>query len=398
MVLTILAQMLVKFFLTKPPQPAPIQTTNNPEPLMESMLDKTNQAAVGYVRFCHRIPGLGLDLDKFLYEALTYGNNTLGWMWNYMVRRYYQVHPIPATFSSTDWYALAGVHQPWKFHLFGDPSLRINGVSRFQKDDFAGFWAQNHDGWAGTLSMIPVPGSYIESIPNMDGDYYLPTGGDHNAYGYVRTWYYPIPVADTWPDYMMRFFIDFQETTTTDDDQRFEGYLFTHDRDTMAGLTWWSDTPFGFYAHKTIGSSAASLVYEIPTAPSVFEKTDFLGKYFMNHDGWQGQLQLTSYYDNPGQPNITGSYIDSGGLSHLVQGYVRTSTYYLPPDWGPDHKIVFFIDLPNTPTNPDDDQIFEGYLFTHTKSAIAGLTYWHERPFGFYAIKSIPVFMPVIHK
>ncbi len=385
-------------FIGKPPQPAPIQTINNPEPLMESMLVKTNQAAVGYVGFVTGSQAWGLDLDKFFYEALTYGNNTLGWMWNYMVRRYYQVHPIPATFSSPDWYALAGVHQPWKFHLFGDPSLRINGVSSFQKDDFAGFWNQIHDGWPGTLSMTPVPGDYIESIPNMDGDYYPSAGGDHNAYGYVRTWYYPIPVSNSWQDYMMRFFIDFADTTSTSDDQRFEGYLFTHDRDTMAGLTWWGDTPYGFYAHKAASVTTTQLAYEKPLSVTVFNKSDFLGNYFMNHDGWQGKLQLIAYYDNPGQPNITGSYIDSSGLSHLVRAFVRTSTYALPPEWGPDHKIEMWIDLPNTPTNPDDDQLFEGYLFTQTMHAIAGLTYWHERPFGFYAVKEIPTYLPFIRK
>lgn len=118
----------------------------------------------------------------------------------------------------------------------------------------------------------------------------------------------------------------------------------------------------------------------------------------MNHDGWQGQLQLTASSDTPGQPNISGAYIDGSGLSHLVRAYVRTSTYYLPPDWGPDHKIEMYIDFPNTPTNPDDDQLFEGYLFTGMKEAMAGVTYWHERPFGFYAVKVIPAYLPFIRR
>ena len=88
-------------FPTKPVPPAPIQTINNPEPIMESMLVKTNMAAVGYVGFVTGSQAWGLDLDKFFYEAVIYGQNTLGWMWNHMVRRYYQVHPIPASLSST---------------------------------------------------------------------------------------------------------------------------------------------------------------------------------------------------------------------------------------------------------------------------------------------------------
>lgn len=385
-------------FLTKPVQPAPIQTVNNPEPLMESMLVKTNKAAVGYVGFVTGSQDWGLALDEFFYEALTDGNNTLGWMWNYMVRQYYVTYPIPAYLSPTNWTIVAGVHQPWKFHLFGDPSLRINGVSTFQMEDFSGYWSQNHDGWKGALSLKPVFEEYIESIPNMDGDYFPAAGGDHKAYGFVRTWFYPIPVADTWPDYMMRFFIDFADTTSTSDDQRFEGYLFTHNREIMAGLTWWGGIPYGFYSTKNSGITGASIGYESPSAPTVLAKSDFLGKYFINHDGWQGRLELIGYYDTAGQPNITGSYVDSSGMSHLVRGYVRTSTYDLPPDWGPDHKIVFFIDLPNTPTNPYDDQLFEGYLFTHTKQAMAGITYWYEQPFGFYAVKEIPTYLPFIRK
>ena len=166
----------------------------------------------------------------------------------------------------------------------------------------------------------------------------------------------------------------------------------------MAGLTWWNDIPSVSMPGSQADAGELSLALKVPRRSPCLKRATSWATTYINHDGWKGKLQLIATYDTPGQPNITGSYIDANGFSHLLRAFVRTSTYYLPPDWGPDHKIVMFIDLPNTPTNPDDDQLFEGYLFTQTKDAIAGLTYWHDRPFGFYAVKPISVYLPTVRK
>jgi Peptidase family C25 len=384
-----------EIFVGKIVPPATLQT-DNPDAFVEDMLVDHNIGAVGYIGCVTGSQGWSTDLDEAFYESLSYGWDTLGGMWNYMVRRYYQLNPDPGSLVAPDWWVVAGFHQPWKFHLFGDPSLRLKGVSAFQKPDFAGTWNQNHDGWSGILDLQSDKDSWLNGFPNMVGTH---TGGlgSRAAYGYVRTWNYPIPASTDWPDYKMQFFIDFSNTPSTADDQKFDAYLFTHNRDLMAGLTWWSGIPYGFFAQKTASGAGYSLAFEPPTAPVLFSKADFLGDYYMVHDGWVGKLTLTAVSDSPPQPNITGYYQVGAGSIHNAYAFVRTATYPQPPAWGPDHKIELYIDFNDTPSTADD-QKFEGYLFTQSKKAIAGLTWWSGNPFGFYAAKLSYLRLPVIRR
>ena len=114
-------------FLNKPPQPSPIQTYLD-EAFAEMMLVKRSTGAVGYLGFVTGAQPVAGDLDKAFFELLVYHPNTLGDMWIYMVYRYYQWHPDPGSLGAADWGVVATFAQPWKFHLFGDPSLRIDGV------------------------------------------------------------------------------------------------------------------------------------------------------------------------------------------------------------------------------------------------------------------------------
>jgi hypothetical protein len=236
-------------FTSKPPQPGCIQSLDNPDSLAETITVKLKTGAVAYVACVTGSQAWAQDLNKYFFESLKFGARTVGEMWKYMLNRYYQVHVIPATMPKPDWYALAAVHQPWKYHLFGDPSLRINGVSRFQKADFLGTWDMVHDGWRGVLELTAAGDSYIEQMPNVRGKYTGTDGHVHAVAGYVRTHDYPL-VEEWGPDYQIVFEVDFPDTPTRDDDSRFEGLLFTQTRDAMAGRTSWAGRPFAFYAVK----------------------------------------------------------------------------------------------------------------------------------------------------
>ncbi len=115
-------------FSAPPAAPACLQPGPEVNTMGVDFLVERNTGAIAYVG-CHTgAQPYGIDLAKFFFEALSLGNTILGDIWRQMATKYYQVHVPPLVVNPPDWTKVAEFHQPWKFFLFGDPSLRLWGI------------------------------------------------------------------------------------------------------------------------------------------------------------------------------------------------------------------------------------------------------------------------------
>ncbi len=113
-----------------PPQPATIQSSN-PDSFAEAILVKHAAGAIGYMGCVTGAQSSAIKLDKYFFGAVSKTfPPTLGLIWNSMITEYYQLEIIPSSISNTDWVQVSRIHHPWKYHLFGDPSLRVGGIMR----------------------------------------------------------------------------------------------------------------------------------------------------------------------------------------------------------------------------------------------------------------------------
>ncbi len=134
------------------------------------------------------------------------------------------------------------------------------------------------------------------------------------------------------------------------------------------------------------------ILFGDPTAPVVSTVEFLRGTWDMDHDGWQGVLNINRIWQhrieragNCGYPvwSISGTYT-SGGKTYNMTGRIGglDSNDLNPGCKRTDHRVEFTIAF--EAANP---QKFVGYVTTWTRNMIAGITWWAKRPFGWYAKK-----------
>lgn len=108
--------------------------------------------------------------------------------------------------------------------------------------------------------------------------------------------------------------------------------------------------------------------------------------YHLVWDGWEADILLSAQ----GSGTLFGSNYQRFPIRYtlynpqdIVSGY--SGPGYRGVNTTGTYRIVFWVDFNNTPSNPNDDQRYDGYVMTQTKNAIAGITWWANQPFGFYA-------------
>lgn len=134
----------------------------------------------------------------------------------------------------------------------------------------------------------------------------------------------------------------------------------------------------------------------VPMLTTKVQEVDVLGPYGsvwrIYWDGWEGMLVLfkggNGYIQDSNNVRYNLTYVILKNPQDNISG--MTGPGYTGKASTLGHRIVFMVDFANTPNNTQDDQRFDGYIFTQTlktpaKRAIAGITWWDSIPFGFYA-------------
>jgi hypothetical protein len=178
-------------------------------------------------------------------------------------------------------------------------------------------------------------------------------------------------VNGTIDDHEIEFWIDWDTPNLDYGDLQglhFTGYIFTQDPVTLAGtmVDNRDGQTYAFYATKDaflIGTPAAGPM----------SSESFLGRWEMNHDGWQGVLEFTEAeipFQTEPTLEIWGTYTPQGGSAVPVSGVLPTSN---------PREITFDVEFVG------GTQQFHGYLHGHEAGILAGTTEWNAIPFGFVA-------------
>jgi hypothetical protein len=122
-------------------------------------------------------------------------------------------------------------------------------------NNLVGTWAMNHDGWTGTLVINPsdqssnqVDGNCTFHVDMFDGTWSGGVGSNIPVSGVLggKDSYRRTGEACPESPHKLVFTISFPGAAP----QPFEGYIFVHAVNIMAGYTWWQEQPFAWYAIK----------------------------------------------------------------------------------------------------------------------------------------------------
>ena len=112
----------------------------------------------------------------------------------------------------------------------------------------------DHDGWKGTLKVkriwnfrVCTYGGHAAPVWNVSGDYVSSTGRTYTFSGTLGGFdSNQLGTGSKRSDHKLEIRIEFSARNK----QRFVGYVHTWSRSRISGLTWWSNHPFGWTAHR----------------------------------------------------------------------------------------------------------------------------------------------------
>ena len=108
------------------------------------------------------------------------------------------------------------------------------------------------------------------------------------------------------------------------------------------------------------------LCFTTNAALAQLSKQNLIGKYAMNHDGWEGTLvieQIKQDCNSSPWCDLNIYYIDSDNKTH------RARIRNISKDW---QHITFIIRF------SDHLQLFQGHFFSRDKNVMAGTTTWRK--------------------
>jgi hypothetical protein len=229
------------------------------------------------------------------------------------------------------------------FGVFDNPQL------------FLGRWNLDHDGWRGLLDIYRLPRPPGSSDPDLRvGTYFGPDGQ-------------PRRVNATIEGNRIDFVIDWDHpdlSVSALQGLRFTGYLFSWQPGVLAGtmLDNRDGRTYAFHATKRVAWAGTGNALPV-------DFSSYLGSWAFDHDGWNGQLDISGVHVPTRR--VQGTYRSPDGRAWTLGGTID-------PDMNHFNLEIPFAGGP---------QSFRGALYGHEAGLGAGTTTWGGIPFGFVMVR-----------